>query len=271
MSDSRANLFVNEDEDMPDTPALDAVAPSSPHVDPAEDDDPVLHSIPIYHSSVPNRQSQTLHAFQFPGRSAAQTFSGASLQALVKPASRVVELRVPMDTLQFYDESRTQELGTRVDRVALQGVLDSTNGLYAGAILEQDGRERVVLFPLDSTAQLRALFKYIDDVDAAHAAQLTESSAAATAQKASAVQVLQTASRMGLGASSGPLVHGEGLCLKHVKQFNEELWEALLWQADGSDATRELRLALDAALEDAVEVKSLFSALLDELVAVGTS
>ena len=151
----------------------------------------------------------------------------------------------------------------------MQGVLDSTNGLYAGAILEQDGRERVVLFPLDSTAQLRALFKYIDDVDTAHAAQLMENSA--TAQKASAVQVLQTASRMGLGASSGPLVHGEGLCLKHVKQFNEELWEALLWQADGSDATRELRLALDAALEDVVEVKSLFSALLDELVTTVTS
>ena len=269
MSDSKANLFVNEDDDMPETPALAAVAPSSPHVDPADDDDPVLHSIPIYHSSVPNRQSQTLHAFQFPGRSAAQTFSGASLQALVKPASRVVELRVPIDTLQFYDESRTQELGTRVDRAALQGVLDSTNGLYAGAILEQDGRERVVLFPLDRTAQLRALFKYIDDVDTAHAAQLMENSA--TAQKASAVQVLQTASRMGLGASSGPLVHGEGLCLKHVKQFNEELWEALLWQADGSDATRELRLALDAALEDVVEVKSLFSALLDELVTTVTS
>lgn len=269
MVDLKSNLFVTEDEDMQDVTLDSTVSQNTQHVmNMADDDeDPIIHSIPIYHSTVASRQSQSLHAFQFPGRRVDRTFAGERLLVQVKPISRVMELKVPMDTLQFYDESRTQELGTRVDRVSLQGPLDPTNeNLYVGAVLEQNGQDRVVLFPLDNTAQLRPLFKYIDDVDAVRTAQMKSESAAAGGLKQNAVQVLQTASKMGQGGANGPLAHGEGSCLKHVKQFNEELWEALSWHGDNTERTQEWRQKMNAPLETAVEVKSLFSALIEELL-----
>lgn len=268
MSDTKSNLFVNEDEDMLDVSTLDPSAPEAQRAtNVSDDDDPIIHSIPIFHSAVASRQSQTLHAFQFPGRRSERSFAGERLLAQVKPISKVVELKVPMDTLQFYDESRTQELGTRVDRVALQGVLDPTNeNLYVGAVLEREGQDRVVLFPLDNTAQLRPLFKYIDDFDAARSAQMKNESATSGGLKQSAVQVLQTASKMGQGGANGPLAHGEGLCLKHVKQFNEELWEALSWHANNTEQTKELNQKMITPLESPVEVKSLFSSLIEELL-----
>lgn len=270
MSDTKLNLFVNEDEDMPDVPQDFAPAPESNQIDTdmavdEDDDDPIIHTVPIFHSSVASRQSQTLHTFQFPGRPHNRTFEGQLLEALVKPISKVVELKVPMDTLKFYDESRTQELGARIDKVSLQGVLDATNeNLYVGAIDVQDGKERIVLFPLDQTAQLRALFKYIDDVEAARTAQIRNENAA-SAPKPSAVQVLQTASKAPQGGANGPLAHGEGLCLKHIKQFNEELWEAFSWHESSEDSTRGLTEKMNKPSEAAVEVKSLFDVLLEEL------
>lgn len=274
MEDSKLNLFVAEDEDMQDSGALENDPPMD-GLDSAaalndintadEEDDPIIHTIPIFHGSVSERQSQTLHTFQFPGRPHTRTFAGANLEALMKPTSKVVELKTPMDTLKFYDESRTQELGTRVDKVSLQGVLDSTNeNLYVATIVDHEGQDRVVLFPVDHTAQLRPLFKYIDDVEAARTAQLKSENVGA--QKPSAVQVLQTASKSSQGGNNGPLAHGEGLCLKHVKQFNEELWEALSWHSNDAESTRGFSSVMKTPLEERVEVKSLFTSLIDDLM-----
>lgn len=274
MDDKKLNLFVAEDEEMQDPEALNnasqtadldnAATMNDTNIEEA-DEDPIIHTIPIFHGNVSERQSQTLHTFQFPGRPHTRTFAGENLEALMKPSSKVVELKVPMDTLKFYDESRTQELGTRVDKVSLQGTLDFTNeNLYVGTMVDHEGRDRIILFPVDHTAQLRPLFKYIDDVEAARSAQLKSENLGA--QKTSAVQVLQTASKSSLGGNNGPLAHGEGLCLKHVKQFNEELWEALSWHSNNADATREFSSVMKNPLEERVEVKSLFTSLMDDLM-----
>lgn len=276
MSEAKLKLFVSEDDEMLDENSLEndqdfcetmLVAAAHKSFDIAEeDDDPVTHSIPIFHGNVPSRKSQTLHTFQFPCRPHNCTLAGERVHVQIKPNSKVIELKVPMDTLRFYDLSRTKEWGARVDMVSLQGVLDPTNeNLYAGAIVEQDGRQRIVLYPLDHTAQLRPLFKYIDDVEAARSVQLKNENAAATGvPKLNAVQVLQTASKSAQGSSNGPLAHGEGLCLNHIRQFNDELWEAFSWH--DTESACALREQMKAVKEDPVKVRSLFTALMEELV-----
>lgn len=286
MEESKLNLFVAEDEEMPDAETLENISGTEgarnatgantsttmneikagqEKENEEDEDDPIVHTVPIYHGNVPERQSQTLHTFQFPGRPHTRTFAGENLEALMKPTSKVVEVKIPMDTLKFYDESRTQELGARVDKVSLQGVLDSTNeNLYVGTMASHEGQERMILFPIDHTAQLRPLFKYIDDVEAARSAQLKSENHGA--QKPNAVQVLQTASKSSLGGNNGPLAHGEGMCLKHVKQFNEELWEALSWHSNNADSTREYSSAMKNPLDQSVQVKSLFTSLMEDLM-----
>lgn len=270
MADADVNLFVAEDEEMTEaqnlenSPNMDSLASMAPIAPMApEEDDPIIHSVSIFHGNVSDRQSQSLHILQFPGRPNHRPFSGQNLEALVKPISKVLELKTPMDTLKFYDESRTQELGTRVDKVSMQGVLDSANeNLYVACVETHEGQDRIILLPVDHTAQLRPLFKYIDDVDAARTAQIKSDNA--SSQKVSAVQVLQTASKSSLDGN-GPLAHGEGLCLKHIKQFNDELWEALSWHGCETDSTKEFTSKMKAPQETSLEVKSLFLSFIDDM------
>lgn len=253
----KENLFVAEDDDMSDSPAIEQYEDTNDN--PFEDDDPILQSIPIVHGTLPHRLSQSIHVLQYTGRSKARPFSLDQLKASVKSQSKVMELSVPMDTLKFYDEARTDQLGTRVEMLSLQGVLTTTDGrLYIGQVVEKDG-PRIVLFPVDSTAQLRPLFRYIDDLDSARTAQIRQDASTADPSKQNAVQVLQTASKASLQINSdGPRASGMGSCLKHVKKFNEEDWGSLSWRNVEDSSTVQLKEKLRNPNGKAVATTTLF-------------
>ena len=257
------NLFVAEEEDVP-MPGSPEVSESqeSPLLQPAPEDDPIVRSIPLVHGVLPNRNAQSLHVLQFAGRPKTQLFAGQSLRALVKPASKVVQLKTPMNTLKFYNEGRAEELGGRVENLALQGVLTDTNGgLYAGKIVGQDADQRIVLIPLDSTAQLRPLFKYIDDLDSARHQAVRQEHAAGEPPK-SAVQVLQTAAKQGNSVNESQIGAGVGLCLRHVKRFNEEEWLGLSWFGGQDSATGRLVLQMADAKTDPVAAATVLDEFL---------
>lgn len=255
----KENLFVAEDEEMSDSPSSEQYQDTVE----APEDDPVIRSIPLIHSQLPDRNTQTLHVLQFAGRPHTRAFSSDHLKALVKRESKVVELKVPMDTQKFYDETRTEELGQRVEHVSLRGVLCDTNGgLYVGNVVEKDGQAQIMLIPLDSTAQLKALFKYIDDIDTARTAQVRQESVA-EAGRPSAVHVLQTASKPSAQlALDGQSAGGFGSCLKHVKKFNEEEWTALSWRNGEDSANAKLKQQLDGVLTEPVSTKTLLDEFL---------
>lgn len=254
----KSQLFVQEEEEISDSPAFDQYEDS--HEQPLEeDDDPIIQSIPIIHGALPSRESQTIHVLQYSGRPKSRPFSTDQLKATVKPHSKVVELKIPMDTLKFYDEARADELGTRVEALSLLGVLTNTDGgLYIGKVVEKQGKSQVVLVPLDSTAQLKPLFKYIDDMDSARSAQVRQEASTADPVKPTAVLVLQTASKAGQFNAEGAALSTIGSCLRHIKQFNEENWETLSWRNVEDSSTSTLKKAIESPSEESVATSTLF-------------
>lgn len=254
----KTNLFVEEEEEASDSPAFDQYEDSRDQ-QVVEEDDPIILTIPILHGGLPNRQSQTIHVLQYAGRPKSRPFSTEQLNATVKPHSKVVELKVPMDTLKFYDEARAEELGTRVEALSLLGVLTNTDGgLYVGMVVEKEGNSRIVLIPLDSTGQLRPLFKYIDDMDSARSAQIKQEASTADPVKPSAVLVLQTASKTGQFNAEGAALSTIGSCLRHIKQFNEENWETLSWRNVEDSSTAALKVTLESPNVEPVVTSTLF-------------
>lgn len=253
------NLFVEEEEEISQSPALNEYHDSHVSQQDQEDDDPIIQSIPLFHGKLPDRVSQSIHVLQYTGRPKNAPFTHDQLQATMKPASKVVELKIPLDTLKFYDEGRTEELGTRVEALGLQGVLtDTDGGLYVGKVVEKEDGPRIVLIPLDSTAQLRPLFQYIDDLDSARTAQIRQDMSLSDPSKQNtAVQVLQTASKAGQMSSDGHSSH-IGSCLRHVKRFNEEEWQSLSWRNDEDSALGKLKGSLCEPVTDALPVKTVF-------------
>lgn len=255
----KENLFVEEEEELSQSPSLNEYHDSHVSQVEQEEDDPIIQSIPLFHGKLPDRVSQSIHVLQYTGRPKNAAFTHDQLKATMKPASKVVELKIPIDTLKFYDEGRTEELGTRVESLGLQGVLTGTDGgLYVGKVVETEDGPRIVLIPLDSTAQLRPLFKYIDDLDNARTAQnRQDASSSDPSKQTAAVQVLQTASKAGQMSSDGHSSH-IGSCLKHIKRFNEEEWQSLSWRNDEDSALAKLKESMCEPSTAALPVKTVF-------------
>lgn len=252
------HLFVAEEDEISDSPAFDEYEDSCAQQLP-EDDDPIIQSIPIVHGSLPHRVSQTIHVLQYAGRPKSRPFNLDQLKATIKPQSKVVELKFPMDTLKFYDEARAEEFGTRVEALSLLGVFTNTDGgLYVGKVVDNEGQSQIVLIPLDSTGQLRPLFKYIDDLDTARSAQIRQEASNSDPSRPNAVQVLQTASKAGQLNSEGHAASRIGSCLRHVKKFNEEEWETLSWRNVDDSSTVSLKQALDHPLREPIATSTVF-------------
>lgn len=253
------HLFVAEEDDVSDSPALEQYEDSRDQQTPEEEEDPVIQSIPLVHGCVPHRSSQSLHVLQYTGKPKSRPFTTEQLKASIKPQSKVIEVKIPMDTSKFYDEGRAQELGQRIDKLSLHGVFTNTDGgLYVGKVVEKDGNSQIVLVPLDSTGQLKPLFKYIDDADTARSAQLRQEASTADPVKPSAVQVLQTASKAGQFNADGMGSTGIGSCLRHVKKFNEEEWESLSWRGTDDSGTAGLKHAMSAPLAEPISTSTVF-------------
>lgn len=240
----KENLFVTEDDDMSDVleHETQATLPSAAH-----DVDPIVKLIPILHGLLHGQQS--LHLLQFPGRPQPLP---EGVRVRTKPASKVVEVLSAMETSRFYDSARaTHELGQNgpVTHVTQQGVLTPASGLYA--CTQKGGR--LVVVPVDSTAQLRALFQYIDDADVARLEAVRQETQMSEPAK-TYVHVLQTAQKA--GAAQAAELSGVGLCLRHVKRFNEEDWRSLSWRGTDDSKTQSMRQALGSPAEEPVVCRS---------------
>mmetsp|Transcript_6896 Transcript_6896/g.8759 ORF Transcript_6896/g.8759 Transcript_6896/m.8759 type:complete len:276 (-) Transcript_6896:71-898(-) len=243
-STSNNALFVEEDDQMNiDSDSDSPVQFHEAYEEQPYDDDPIVESIPLIMNELPDRSKQSLHILQYMGRPKARNFSNEYPAVSVKEESNYLEVRVPLDTQKFYDESRTEEWGTEVREHSLQGVLNKTNGgLYTGQLLkDDDGNKKIVLIPVDSTAQLRPSFKYLDDLEASKLAQRRAD--VLENQKPSNIQILQTSAKSNAHANSGDgfANHTLGESLKHVKKFTEEEWSSLQWVGAESNKTQEYK------------------------------
>lgn len=223
------NLFVAEEEDIQDK------------VQDKVQDDPVIESIPLVLGSL--RPGQSLHVLQYPGRPSSRPITNGSTS--IKEESKYLEVKVPLDVSKFFDGNKVATWGEGIGEQLLHGVLDKTDGsLYAAQIVpSSDGGKMCVLVPIDSTAQLRSNFKYLDDLDSAAQAQRKSDNPDSSAP--ANVQILQTSAK---GQQQDTAQNALGESLRHVKRFNEEEWSHLRWTS-AEDAGTAFSNADDRVLE----------------------
>lgn len=237
-------LFVEEDEQM--NVDSDSDSPVQFHEayeeQPRESGDPIVDSIPLILNNLLSMSKQSLHVLQYMGRPKSRPFTNESLKASVKEESNYLEVKVPLDTSKFYDETRVDEWGTEVSEHSLQGVFNRTEGgLYAGQLVQDGDNKKIVLIPVDSTTQLRPSFTYLDELEATRLAQRRAD--ILETQTPSNVQILQTSAKSNAlaNANDGFANHTLGESLKHVKKFTEEEWSALKWVRTDNEATQEYK------------------------------
>lgn len=231
-----------------------------------EDHDPIIKSIPLILNNLPNRNRQSLHVMQYLNRPKARPFSHDVLNASVKKESNYIEVKVPLNTDKFYDHSKQQEWGTKVEDHGLQGVLNkSEGGLYVAKVVKHQGDTKIVLLPVDSTTQLRPSFKYLDDLDTAASAQ--RRSEAASDSKPTSVQILQTSAKANPNVNSEGVAHNAlGEALKHIRKFDEEEWSSLNWRSTDDSSTQELKkLLLEDIDHQVLSTNTTMDQYIDEL------
>ncbi|EGW30126.1 uncharacterized protein SPAPADRAFT_63739 [Spathaspora passalidarum NRRL Y-27907] len=213
--------------------------------DEEEDDDPIIESIPLYINTMPSRFKNSLHILQYPGRAKARRLDQGHFHASIKPQSKYLEVKVPLDTSKFFDGTKVEDWGEEIGEQTLSGVLDPSEGGYYIAKVETDseGNRKAVLVPIDSTAQLRTSFQYIDAIDnSAHQQKKQEQ---AEIHKTTSVQILQSAAKhTGTQANMDGFMHSLGDSLKHVKRFDEESWSLLSWKNDEDEITNKIKKEL---------------------------
>lgn len=199
-----------------------------------EEEDPIIESIPLFINSIgeEERESQSIHLLQYSSKpkSIPQTINHVG--AAVKPESNFIKVKIPLDTNKFYDNSKTEEWGVAVNEHEHMGVLNKTNGgLYAAKYVIKDGEKQVHLIPIDSTAQLRPSFKYLDDIENLKMLQRKESFDQSA--KPQSVHVLQSTAKNTKTSNNDPFVSTAlGESLKHVRRFDQEEWSNVTWEDD---------------------------------------
>lgn len=243
-TDTGNGLFIQEeDEEM----HSDEIMEENDEV--LTDNDPIIKSIPLILNTLP-QDNQGIHILQYPGRPKTRPLNDGYYTASMKPESKYLEVKIPLDQSKFFNEGRTEEWGGGIADQRLHGVLDnSEEGMYVGQIIRENGQEKVVLVPVNSTAQLRPQFSYVDDIDAANYAQRR---ADYNDSKPANVHILQTAGKP--NAQTNPEGHNSALgeSLKHVKRFDEEDWSGLKWVKSDSANTIEIKQKLQNGADNLV-------------------
>ncbi|RLV92482.1 DNA-directed RNA polymerase III subunit [Spathaspora sp. JA1] len=256
-------LFVNEDDEMrsdseeprvkeePQDMILQDIAEEQEEEEQQEEeqadvDDPVIDSIPLYINTMPSRFKNSLHILQYPGRSKTRSLNQGHYQAAIKPQSKYLEVKIPLDTGKFFDGGKVEDWGEEIGQQTLHGVLDSSeSGYYIGKLeTNGDGNRKVVFVPIDSTVQLRTSFQYIDAID--NSVHQQKKQEAAENRQTTSVQILQSAAKH-TGSTQGNIdgfSHSLGDSLKHVKRFDEEPWSNLSWKNGEDDVTNGLKSEL---------------------------
>jgi DNA-directed RNA polymerase-3 subunit RPC5 len=251
MTEEKSQLFVEEDEDMQDSGSEQSDSQFHEAYEQPEDDDPIIKSIPIVMNTLPSRSTQSLHIIQYPGRPHTRTLDNDSFKASIKEDSNYLEVKLPLDTSKFFNGQKSEDWGDQITEQGLQGVLNKTEGgLYiAQVVRKEDGDVKLVLVPIDSTAQLRPSFKYLDDLD-----NLTQTQRRAEANdgtKNNQIQILQTSSKSGSQiTNSEGFGNALGESLRHIKKFDEEEWCNLNWKSSNATSSETIKSHISGTADD---------------------
>lgn len=230
-----------------------------------EDEDPIIESIPLVINQVPSPETQSLHLLQYPGRPKTRPLSNTPVSASIKPDSHYLDLKLPIDPTKFFNLRKVDEWGESIDKQSISGVLDpAEQGIYAAKVVNDGLERKIVLIPVDSTAQLRTSFKYIDDLDKETLQQRKLEAQQERHQERANVQILQTAAKHST-QNQDAHSHSLGDSLKSMKRFDEEEWKYLSWKTEDV-LVESLKLQLrDGA--DGIQLKNetTYSEFIDHL------
>ncbi|CAK7897579.1 DNA-directed RNA polymerase III subunit RPC5 [[Candida] anglica] len=290
-----AGLFVNEDDDMHvdggaesqesfheayEEQPMEGISNTNETSDEEEnedEDDPIIQSIPLVLNKLSDLSKHSLHILQYPGRPSRLPYP--SVKASIKPNSAYIELKVPLDTSKFYDESKSEDWGTTVREHGLQGVLNrtgednqppplipggpeppKTEPSNGGTYIAKLHEGKLIITPVDRTVQLRPTFKYLDDLELAKQAQRRTEFAETngTTNSGQKVQVLQTSmAKPSPQGNTGDTVgsHALGESLRCIKKFEDEDWTSLEFRDADDEEAVALKEALFKAPSDILTTK----------------
>ncbi|CAI5760194.1 unnamed protein product [Candida verbasci] len=259
-----SNLFVNDDDDddvqqryQPTTTSIKEETEEEPEIvikkeygndiqleyqqfednaeeDEGEDDhDPIIDSIPLVMNTVSSKQRHSLHILQYPGRPKNRPLNNGAYSGSIKLESQYLEMTVPAEQ-QFFNKNKIDKWGEDITEQKLSGVLDKLeSGAFAGKLINDGNERKVVLIPIDSSAQLRTSFKYIDNSDNANH-QMLKKEYAKPESEVKNVTILQSAAKNSTQNQDG-FAHTLGDSLKSIKKFDEEKWKYLNWRNNKND------------------------------------
>ncbi|KAI5955981.1 hypothetical protein KGF57_003467 [Candida theae] len=248
---STTTIKEENDEDEVMLPTHQEQQPASENDD---DNDPIIESIPLIINQLPTPTTQSLHLLQYPGRPKTRPLSSTPVSASIKPESHYLDLKLPLDSSKFFNLRKVDDWGETIDKQSISGVLDpAEQGIYAAKVINDGFERKVVLIPIDSTAQLRTSFKYIDDLDKETLQQRRLEAQQERNQERANVQILQTAAKHSTQNQESHS-HSLGDSLKSVKKFEEEDWKHLNWKADESSVDNVRSQLRDGA--DGIHLKN---------------
>ncbi|CDO96051.1 unnamed protein product [Kluyveromyces dobzhanskii CBS 2104] len=154
-----SGLFVTDEDgdvEMDSNGKLDKNSQTSEAI---EEDDPVVHEIPINLTIGPC----PLHVLQFPNKPKKLAKNMAQHPPIsgvrYKDESSIWELDVPLNTHVFFDKDKAAESWNNVDVQSLKGVAVDNDMLQYAGVMKQG---QLYLIPVEKVAQMRPFFKYID-------------------------------------------------------------------------------------------------------------
>lgn len=122
-----------------------------------ENDDEIVLEYPVYYST---EYLEKLYLLQYPTRSAGRQLTdrkGTGIaNSRIKPKSQVIEVDVPIETTQFYDNEKGEHWGG-LNQQTFGGVAKPVEGYMIGVFKDKE----LHLNPVHATAQLRPQFQYI--------------------------------------------------------------------------------------------------------------
>lgn len=181
-----------------------------------DEDDPVVQTIPIYAAK---RLAEVLYLFQYPIRPANIPYEGAHCptEARIKPKIGQVQMDVPIPDMQHYDENRATTWTDKPLRTqTLGGTISSGRNYLIGVMVGDE----LHVTPLAGVAQVRPVFKYIDDNDRDERARKKSEAATGTSRPAKALQMSAKSSDAVPDLSTTAL----------IRAAEEENWQKLTWR-----------------------------------------
>lgn len=180
-------------------------------------DDPIVKTIDIYATKI---LSEHLYLFQYPIRPANRPYEETDrpTEARMKPRAGHLQVEIPILESNYYDRQRAVQWTTEPLRTQTLGGSVAPGRNYLVGLVRGD---EMHVTPLKGVAQLRPIFRYIDEHDREEReVKRSEASADKTARAPKTVQVSAKSSDMLPDLSTTAL----------IRAAEEENWTKLQWR-----------------------------------------